>query len=300
MSLHRARRRQSHAEFLVASLIALAVAVAGCAGAPDATTGGGADGHGDAVEQPTPGSLPSDHVHGVGVNPGDSSVYLATHDGLFRYVDGAPKRVGPVIDLMGFTVAGPDHFYASGHPGPGVDLPNPVGLIESRDAGQTWLPLSRAAESDFHALTSSAAGVVGFDGALRVSGDRATWKELDPPAAPFSVAAAPDGGVLLGTTDGGLLRSSDSGETWETIDTGVVLMLLAWAGSDTVVGVAPDGTVAVSDDAGATWTQQGSAGGPPQALGAHAGPEGLRVLVATDAALEESKDGGVTFSAYLG
>ncbi len=55
---------------------------------------------------------------------------------------------------------GPDHFYASGHPGPGVELPAPVGLIESRDGGATWDPLSRQGESDFHALTASDAGVV--------------------------------------------------------------------------------------------------------------------------------------------
>ena len=39
---------------------------------------------------------------------------------------------------MGFSVAGPGHIYASGHPGDGVDLPAPVGLMETRDAGATW------------------------------------------------------------------------------------------------------------------------------------------------------------------
>lgn len=57
---------------------------------------------------------------------------------------------------MGFSVAGPDHFYASGHPGQGIDLPNPVGLIESRDGGMTWAPLSRQGDSDFYALTAQA------------------------------------------------------------------------------------------------------------------------------------------------
>lgn len=42
-----------------------------------------------------------------------------------------------MIDLMGFTVAGPDRFLASGHPGPGADLPEPLGLVESRDGGQS-------------------------------------------------------------------------------------------------------------------------------------------------------------------
>ncbi|MDT0167302.1 hypothetical protein Q9R32_17250, partial [Actinotalea sp. AC32] len=92
----------------------------------------------DGTAQPPSGhGVPSDHVHGVAFNRADDKVYLATHDGLFRYDDTGPVRVGPVIDLMGFTAAGPDHFYSSGHPGPGVDMANPVGLIESTDAGET-------------------------------------------------------------------------------------------------------------------------------------------------------------------
>jgi hypothetical protein len=67
---------------------------------------------------------------------------LATHDGLFVAAADGWAALGPVIDLMGFSVAGPDHFYASGHPGQVSDLPNPVGLIESKDGGQTWAPLS--------------------------------------------------------------------------------------------------------------------------------------------------------------
>ena len=127
---------------------------AGCAATPDpARTSTTVDpGH------PAADGLPSPHVHGVAVNPADDRVYLATHDGLFRYDPTGPQRIGPVIDLMGFTVAGPDHFYASGHPGQGTDLPDPVGLLESTDAGHTWTALSRQGQSDFHALTASPAG----------------------------------------------------------------------------------------------------------------------------------------------
>ncbi len=48
-----------------------------------------------------------------------------------------------MIDLMGFTVAGPGRYLASGHPGLHVDLPQPVGLIETTDGGVTWTPVSR-------------------------------------------------------------------------------------------------------------------------------------------------------------
>lgn len=294
--------------------LVLCILLAGC-GADDTSTQGSAtaagaqpstsashedDTHGDAA-----GALPSSHVHGVAVNPGDDRVYLATHEGLYRYdEDGTATRVGPVIDLMGFSIAGPDHFYASGHPGPGVDLPQPVGLIESKDAGRTWSELSRQGESDFHALTASEAGVIGFDGTLRASSDGETWHTLDAPAEVYSLAASPDGRVILGTNESGLLRSSDAGKTWAAVPATPQLMLVDWASAGMVVGVAPDGTVATSDDAGLTWSEGGSTGGRPQAIGAAAmkGSTGstskLDVLVVTDTGLLRSTDGGTTFSAY--
>jgi hypothetical protein len=98
-----------------------------------------AAGNGNAkVDSVQSAGLPGEHVHGVARDPGDGTVYLATHEGLFRYDKGAPVRVGPVVDLMGFSVTGPGHIYASGHTGDGVDLPAPVGLMETRDAGKTW------------------------------------------------------------------------------------------------------------------------------------------------------------------
>jgi hypothetical protein len=50
-------------------------------------------------------------VHGVAIDPDD----------------GALTPAGPVIDLMGFTVTGPDRYLASGHPGLRTGRPQPVG-----------------------------------------------------------------------------------------------------------------------------------------------------------------------------
>jgi hypothetical protein len=243
-------------------------------------------------------ALPSSHVHGVAVNPADDVVYLATHEGLFR-MGAAAERVGPVIDLMGFTVAGPDHFYASGHPGNGVQMPEPVGLIESRDAGLTWTTLSRAGQSDFHTLAASGAGIVAFDGALRASGDGRSWTTLSPPVQPYALAASPDGTVLLATSPQGLVRSTDSGGTWLPVAGAPPLMLVDWADApDVAVGTTPDGQVAVSLDAGGTWPLRGRLDGAPQALGASGAAGDLRVLAATEAALVDSGDGGATFAPY--
>lgn len=252
-------------------------------------------------EAASPAGLPSPHVHGVAVNPADDRVYLATHDGLFRYGDSGPERIGPVIDLMGFSVAGPDRFYASGHPGPGSDLPQPLGLIESVDGGSTWSELSRQGESDFHALTATDSGVIGFDGTLRRSDDGLSWSPLPAPVSPYALAAAPDGSTLLGTTQAGPLRSTDAGATWQEVGSAPLLQVVDWAAGETVVGVTPDGTVAVSDDNGATWTTRGDVGTAPQAVGADTAPDGsLRVLVVTTDELLRSNDGGSTFEPFTG
>lgn len=256
-----------------------------------------------AESPPRPGAdensqaaLPSEHVHAVAVNPADDQVYLATHDGLFAPESG-PERIGPLVDLMGFTVAGPDHFYASGHPGPGTDLPQPVGLIESTDGGRTWTSVSRGGESDFHTLTASSSGVTGFDGSVRTTTDGVTWEtSASPPAAPFDIAASPDGAALLATTQDGLVRSDDGGTTWSEVDAAPLLLLVEWADATTAVGATPDGEIVVSTDAAQTWGQVGEVGTSPQALGAQTtGADGLRVLVVAGSELLESRDGGATF-----
>ena len=76
------------------------------------------------------------HVHGIARDLQTGDLLLATHQGLFREVNSELVRVGPVIDLMGFTLNPEGTFYASGHPGVGVDLPQPVGLISSTDSGR--------------------------------------------------------------------------------------------------------------------------------------------------------------------
>jgi hypothetical protein len=47
------------------------------------------------------------HVHGLGVNPSDGALFIATHTGLFRAADGDGTAVrvgGSFQDTMGFTV----------------------------------------------------------------------------------------------------------------------------------------------------------------------------------------------------
>jgi photosystem II stability/assembly factor-like uncharacterized protein len=246
--------------------------------------------------------LPSAHVHGVAFAPTDDVLLLATHDGLFEVGDGGELTpVGPVIDLMGFAVAGADRYLASGHPGPHVDLPQPVGLIESTDGGRTWAALSRAGESDFHALTVSDSGVVlGWDRELLRSRDGRTWEPLTIPAEPHTLAATPDGGTVLATTQQGLLRSTDAGSSWATVDGAPLLQVVTWAGNGTTaVGVDPAGTVWTSTDAAATWQQGADSGAAPHAVAVTTDGGAIHVAVVADEALLESDDGGHTFTVVL-
>jgi hypothetical protein len=105
------------------------------------------------------------HVHGLGVNPADGALFVATHTGLFRAGPGerrARRVAGRYQDTMGFTVTGPDRFLGSGHPDGREDLPPFLGLIRSTDAGRTWEPVSLLGERDFHVLEAAGERIYGY------------------------------------------------------------------------------------------------------------------------------------------
>ena len=56
------------------------------------------------------------------ISPGSERRALATHEGLFRYGPMGPEGVRTNIDLMGFTIAAPQRYYA-GPPHVVMDLP---------------------------------------------------------------------------------------------------------------------------------------------------------------------------------
>ena len=247
----------------------------------------------------TGSAMPDAHVHGLSVSNTTGQVLLATHDGLFDMTKQPAAKVGPTHDLMGFT-GGTDHgvLYASGHPGEGSDLANPLGLIRSTDAGKTWEKLSRQGESDFHALTATRSGIVGFDGELRTSPDGKTWNTAAADFVPAALAGNPTSDTVLATTPQGIRRSTDGGKTWKTVDSGPVVQFDAFASSAEAVGIEPDGTVHISADAGATWTRKGKIQDTVQAVAAAKGAEASPTIwAATPSGLVVSTDGGVTFGA---
>lgn len=82
--------------------------------------------HTTPAETATSAGYPSGHIHGMSVDPATNRLLLATHDGLFDVTHSPAQQIGPTIDLMGFISTSDGTLFASGHPGPGTDLPNPV------------------------------------------------------------------------------------------------------------------------------------------------------------------------------
>lgn len=264
-----------------------------------ACTPGGTPGTPGAGSAPATAAseLPSSHVHGLSVNRETDQVLLATHEGLFDVTKSPATKIGGSNDLMGFTAAADQGvFYASGHPGPGSDLPNPMGLIRSVDGGKTWEQLSRQGESDFHALAATKSGIVAFDGTLQTSPDGKTWTPATAGFVPAVLAGTPEGDTVLAATREGLQRSTDGGKTWELNTTAPIVQFVAFASATEVIGIEPNGAVHYSTDAGTTWTRTGHIEGQVQATTAVTGAEGKPwIWAATTEGLVVSTDGGATF-----
>lgn len=220
-----------------------------------------------------PGSDPGvAHVHGLGVNPANDELQVATHYGSFTIPDdGVATRVGASYqDTMGFTVVGPDHFYGSGHPdvaGITKGQPGLLGLIESTDAGATWGSVSLSGEVDFHGLAFDHDQVYGWDatsGRFMVSDDTRTWETRSTiDLASFAVDPS-DGDHVVAAGADGLVESVDGGRTWSAVD-GPKVLTLSWDRAAGLWGATADGSVHGSRD-GSTWDEAGSLPGPPQAL----------------------------------
>ena len=242
-----------------------------------------------------------EHVHGIGVDPADGAVYAGTHLGLFRIEKGLATRVADLEqDFMGFTVVGPGRFLASGHPGAGQGGPGAVGLIETKDSGRSWQPLSLSGEADFHALEYRHGRAYGLDsmtGQLQVSTDLRGWRGVSSePIADFAVSPS-DPQVLLATMEKGPGLSTDGGRTFATLGSAPVLIFVGWAEDGTLAGVTPDGIVFTAPEPDGEWTERGALDGPPEAFTVHSAEA---IYAAAGGSVLLSTDGARTFTPLLG
>jgi hypothetical protein len=225
------------------------------------------------------------HVHALGVNPRDDVLFVASHTGLYRVgrSETSARRVSDRHqDTMGFTVVGPDRFLGSGHPDSRDNLPTRLGLIQSRDDGKTWTPVSLLGEADFHILRARGQQIVGYDatsGQILTSGDGGKhWRRhrFEGPLVDLVMAPAQ------------LLLSHDGGRSWGSLSetTG----LLAWPKPRWLYLLASDGRLWLSPDVGRRWRALGEIGGRPAAFAAYA--DGRVYAALHNGLIKRSTDGG--------
>ena len=239
------------------------------------------------------------HVHGVGVDPADGTLYAASHFGVFRIEDGMPERVADRWqDTMGFAVVGPGHFLGSGHPDVREDLPPSLGLIESTDGAESWETVSLLGAADLHVIEPVGDRIYAYDarsGSLIVTTDRERWTTITR-APLLDLAADPDDpDTVYATTDRGRLVRSVGGAEPTPVPGAPTLTAVDWQPGGPLVGVTPDGTVMTSAHGVSAWQEAGSLDEPVEALDASPG----RWHVSTGSGIHESKDSGATWERVL-
>jgi photosystem II stability/assembly factor-like uncharacterized protein len=253
------------------------------------------------VAESDPGPI---HVHGLGVNPADRALFIATHTGMYR-VSADETEAQPVTnryqDTMGFTIIGKNRFLGSGHPDPTEarekGLPPLLGLIESRDAGRAWRPISLLGEADFHVLRSAGNLVYGYDATnerLLLSRNAGrTWLPRTAPAPLFDLVVDPGRPAhVIASAPAVLFESFDGGKRWEV--SGTASGYLTWPAQGELFIVQGSGDVLRSGDSGRRWVKRGSIGGEPAAVLGRAAND-LYVAL-HDGTIKRSVDGGRSWS----
>lgn len=239
----------------------------------------------------------SSHVHNLAFD--GTRLIIGTHEGLWAQSgEDEPVQISTdAFDVMGFAMGG-STWFASGHPGAGMNAPDNLGLMVSNDSGKTWTNLSLSGEVDFHrlvALGKVAMGISSSNGhLLRTEDGGKTWADLDATTL-YDIALAPaDADTVIGTSEKGLMRSTDGGKTFTKVEGAPLLALLSVTGMKTI-GADVYGTVFESTDAGLTWMQIGKLAGQPSAFAA----SGDLIAALVDTTVYLSTDGGERFTKHL-
>jgi len=262
-------------------------------------------------------------VHGVGAFTvgNDDSLYLATHQGLFKKnLDSGWIPVGSDrSDLMGFSIGNKEGvMYSSGHP---PSMGGNLGFRKSTDSGVTWQTISPVTNPpvDFHAMTASRAdenvlyGSPGGGTSLYMTTDEGrTWNTLSIPDRIISLAAHPsDRNIVFAGTVSGLFSSNNQGKDWNLINTELLngaVIGVGFVDENTVYAfVAPqqgNEYIVKSTDGGNTWAKTGQISGVKAVFNFASGRAGevyaigyqQTTIGGTAANVYKSNDGGASWT----
>jgi photosystem II stability/assembly factor-like uncharacterized protein len=253
-----------------------------------ATSSQGAMAAGESI-----GSL--SHIHSVRALEGQ--ILLGTHEGLYQYLDEKTvKRISPErFDVMGLAIS-EKGIFASGHPGPGSKLPEPVGVLFSSDRGATWKKLSLTGQLDFHTLEIMGEEIYGADsgsGQLMYSSNGGkSWAKRGTNSF-TDIAPDPKGkGSVLGVREGKLYRSTDAFKGSAIVKTSFQIDSIDWIKGSLI---ASSGSVLYrSNNSGTSWKKLATL---PASIGPITQSPQLIALV-MGGVIYSSSNGGKSFKKY--
>lgn len=180
--------------------------------------------------------LPLRHAHGLGYSADGTRIMIPGHQGIMVHRGGrwsiAP---GPERDFMGFAVTR-DFIFTSGHFPPGGSRGPSLGLLRSRDGGQSWTSMGFEGAVDFHVLAagfesnslyvynSSPNARMPHAGLYRLTSGEPGWRNAKARGVRgevFVLAVHPtDEATVAAATSEGLFLSRNSGDEFATIIAG--------------------------------------------------------------------------------
>lgn len=235
------------------------------------------------------------HIHVVRAF-GDQ-IILGTHEGLYQYLSQkSVKRINPErFDVMGLAVSDKGLF-ASGHPGQGSKLKEPVGLLFTPNPSGKWREVSLSGVVDFHTLETVGAEIYGGDsgsGQLMYSGNGGmSWRKRGANRYTDIAPNPTKKASVFAVKDGKLFHSSDTLKSVKVLTTEFAVESIDWIKGSLVVASGTD--LYQSKNEGKSWKKLVSM---PGKIGSVTQSKTLIAFV-MGSAIYSSRDGGKSFAKY--
>lgn len=183
-------------------------------------------------------------------------IILGTHEGLYQYLsEKSVKRINPEkFDVMGLAVSNKGLF-ASGHPGPGSKLKEPVGLLFTPKPGGKWQELSLSGAVDFHTLETVGNEFYGADsgsGQLMYSANGGkSWSKRGVNSYTDIAPNPSKRASVVAVKDGKLFQSTDALKSVKELKTPFVVESIDWIKGSLIASSGKD--LYQSNNAGKSW-----------------------------------------------